>query len=47
MPPKDSTKGKDPKDKGPAVYFASQKFVRPPYNRLEGEIFEVPWSWWG
>jgi hypothetical protein len=47
MPPKGSTKGKDPKGKGSAVYFASQKLVRPPYNHLEGEIFEVPGSWWG
>ena len=21
--------------------------MRPPYNHLEGEIFEVPGSWWG
>jgi hypothetical protein len=47
MPLKGSTKGKDPKGKRSAVYFASQKLLRPPYNLLEGEIFEVPGSWWG
>jgi len=47
MPPNFSTKEKDPKGKGSAVYFVSQKLVRPPYNLLEGEIFEVPGSWWG
>jgi hypothetical protein len=47
MPPKGCTKGKDPKGKGSAVYFASQKLVRPPYNLLEGDIFEVHGSWWG
>jgi hypothetical protein len=46
MPPKGSTKGKGPKGKGPAVYFASQKLVRLLYNLLECEIFEVPGSWW-
>ena len=43
MPPIGSTKKKDPKGKGSAVYFASQKPVRPPCNLLEGEIFKVPW----
>jgi hypothetical protein len=32
MPPKGPTKGKDPKGKGSAVYFASQQLVRPPYK---------------
>jgi len=45
MPPNFSTKEKDPKGKGSAVYFVSQKLVKPPYNLLEGEIFEVPGSW--
>jgi len=47
MPPKNSSKGKAPKGKGPAVNFASQKLVRPPYDLLVGEIFKVPGSWWG
>ena len=47
MPPNGSTKGKDPKGKRSAVYFAFQKLVRPPYKLLKGEIFEVPGSWWG
>ena len=45
MPPKNSSKGKAPKGKGPAVNFASQKLVRPPYDLLVGEIFKVPGSW--
>jgi hypothetical protein len=44
---KGSTRGKDPEGKGSAVYFASQKLVRPPCSLLEGKIFEVPGSWWG
>ena len=47
MPLKNSSKGKAPKGKGPAVNFASQKLVRPPYDLLVGEIFKVPGSWWG